>query len=199
MLTSKTEKQLKNLGPNSYEVKLWVALLSRGTPTAGELSNISGVPKSRSYDVLKSLEEKGFVAAKAGKPIRYSASPPQEVVGKVKQRIQFNANDEIKNLVNLNSSRVANELVLLYERGAEILKSEYTTSSLQGKHNIYNHLESIIKYASKSILISLARHNLPILPLHIYLLPEVRSRYLSQQILNALLCQSHMSSPLRSD
>lgn len=153
MLTLKTEKQLKNLGLNSYEVKLWVALLSRGTPTAGELSNISGVPKSRSYDVLKSLEEKGFVAAKAGKPIRYSASPPQEVVGKVKQRIQFNANDEIKNLVNLNSSRVANELVLLYERGAEILKSEYTTSSLQGKHNIYNHLESIIKYASKSILI----------------------------------------------
>ena len=100
MLALKTEKQLKNLGLNSYEVKLWVALLSRGTSTAGELSDISGVPKSRSYDVLKSLEEKGFVAARPGKPIRYFAISPQEVVERVKQRIQFEADNELKNLVN---------------------------------------------------------------------------------------------------
>ena len=51
---------------NLYEVKLWTALLSRGVSTAGELSDIADVPRSRSYDVLESLEKKGFVR-KCGK------------------------------------------------------------------------------------------------------------------------------------
>ena len=154
MLTLKTEKQLKNLSLNSYEVKLWVALLSNGISTAGRLSDISGVPKSRSYDVLESLEEKGFVVAKPGKPVRYSAISPQEAVGKVKQRIQFSANDEIKNLVNLKNSELIDELISLHRLGAKPLELVDTTGSLQGKHNIHNHIESMIKNASKSILIS---------------------------------------------
>src|SRR3989339_823937 len=43
---------------NIYEVKIWTALLSKGAATAGELSDMSNVPRSRSYDVLESLEEK---------------------------------------------------------------------------------------------------------------------------------------------
>ena len=46
---------------NLYEVKIWTALLSRGVSTAGELSDIANVPRSRSYDVLESLEKKGFI------------------------------------------------------------------------------------------------------------------------------------------
>ena len=53
--------KLKALGLNSYEAKLWVALLSVGTSTAGELSDIANVPRSRSYDVLEGLEKKGFI------------------------------------------------------------------------------------------------------------------------------------------
>ena len=35
---------------NLYEVKIWTALLSRGVSTAGELSDIADVPRSRSCD-----------------------------------------------------------------------------------------------------------------------------------------------------
>ncbi|MBN1386465.1 helix-turn-helix domain-containing protein, partial [Candidatus Woesearchaeota archaeon] len=45
--------KLKDFGLNSYESKLWTALLSRGVSTAGELSDIANVPRSRSYDVLE--------------------------------------------------------------------------------------------------------------------------------------------------
>ncbi len=41
---------------NLYEVRIWTALLSRGISTAGELSDIGNVPRSRYYDVLESLE-----------------------------------------------------------------------------------------------------------------------------------------------
>ena len=44
---------------NLYEVRIWTALLSRGVSTAGELSDIGHVPRSRAYDVLESLEKKG--------------------------------------------------------------------------------------------------------------------------------------------
>ena len=53
---------------NLYEVKIWTALLSRGVSTAGELSDIANVPRSRSYDVLESLEKKGLIKTeKAGR------------------------------------------------------------------------------------------------------------------------------------
>jgi len=36
-------------GLNLYEVRIWTALLSRGVSTAGELSDIGNVPRSRAY------------------------------------------------------------------------------------------------------------------------------------------------------
>ena len=83
--------KLKDFGLNSYESKLWTALLSRGISTAGELSDIANVPRSRSYDVLESLEKKGFIIMKVGKPIKYIAVPPSEVIERVKKRVQQDA------------------------------------------------------------------------------------------------------------
>ncbi|MFA6358947.1 MAG: helix-turn-helix domain-containing protein, partial [Candidatus Omnitrophota bacterium] len=70
---------------NLYEVKVWSALLSRGTSTAGELSTISDVPRSRTYDILESLEKKGFIVMKLGKPIKFVALKPEEVIERVKK------------------------------------------------------------------------------------------------------------------
>jgi len=50
--------KLKEFGLNIYESKLWTALLSMGVATAGELSDVANVPRSRTYDVLESLEKK---------------------------------------------------------------------------------------------------------------------------------------------
>ena len=86
---------------NLYEVKIWAALLSRGVSTAGELSDIANVPRSRSYDVLESLEKKGFVVMKLGKPIKYIAVPPTEVVERVKKNVRKGAEESVKRLENL--------------------------------------------------------------------------------------------------
>ena len=52
-------------GLNSYESKLYVALLGHGLRAAGA-AQASGVPQSRTYDTLRSLEKKGFVTASDG-------------------------------------------------------------------------------------------------------------------------------------
>ena len=71
-----TQKELVNklkdyFDLNVYETKVWLALLSKGIAAAGEVADISGVPRSRAYDVLESLEKKGFALTKLGKPVKY--------------------------------------------------------------------------------------------------------------------------------
>ena len=80
--------KLKNIGLNSYEVKLWIALISKGLSTAGELSDISNVPRSRCYDVLESLKNKGFVFVERGKPAKYGAHPPKSTIKNIKEKIK---------------------------------------------------------------------------------------------------------------
>ena len=69
---------------NIYETKVWLALLSKGISSAGEIAEISGVPRSRTYDVLESLEKRGFVIQKLGKPVKYIAVKPEIVIEKLK-------------------------------------------------------------------------------------------------------------------
>ena len=95
VINKKFMNKLKDFGLNSYEVKIWAALLSRGISSAGELSDISNVPRSRAYDVLESLEKKGFIVMKIGKPLKYIAVPPQEVIDRVKRDIHENAQSQI--------------------------------------------------------------------------------------------------------
>jgi HTH-type transcriptional regulator, sugar sensing transcriptional regulator len=136
---------------NLYEVKLWTALLSRGVSTAGELSDIADVPRSRSYDVLESLEKKGFVVMKLGKPIKYIAIPPTEVVDRVKKNMHANAQEKIKRLDSVKTSPMLIELESLHTNGISLVDPSEMSGCLRGRNNLYNHLDLLIKEAKKSV------------------------------------------------
>lgn len=136
---------------NLYEVKIWTSLLSRGVSTAGELSDIANVPRSRSYDVLESLEKKGFVIMKLGKPIKYIAIPPKEVVERVKKNVKNSADDQLKRLEELKKTEVLGELNSLHTQGVELVEPTDLSGSLRGRHNLYNHLELTIRNAEKTV------------------------------------------------
>ena len=138
---------------NLYEVKIWTALLSRGVSTAGELSDIANVPRSRSYDVLESLEKKGFIVMKIGKPIKYIAVPPEEVVERVKKNVKTDATAKIDRLDNLKTTDVVRELNSLHTQGVELIEPSDLSGSLKGRHNLYNHLELTIKNAEETVTI----------------------------------------------
>ena len=138
---------------NLYEVSIWTALLSRGVSTAGELSDIGHVPRSRAYDVLESLEKKGFVIMKLGKPIKYIAVEPVEVVERVKKLIQQQAETNILKLKELNNSEILKELNTLHNQGIEFIDVTDLSGAIKGKHNLYTHLESLVKNAEKSVTI----------------------------------------------
>ncbi len=145
--------KLKDFGLNSYEAKLWTALLSRGVATAGELSDIANVPRSRSYDVLESLERKGFVIMKLGKPIKYIAVPPAEVLERVKKSIKEDADRQVNVIDGLRKSEVLGELNTLHKQGIELVEPSELTGAVRGRGNLYNHLASAIKSAEKTVCI----------------------------------------------
>ncbi|RME53778.1 hypothetical protein D6783_00995 [Candidatus Woesearchaeota archaeon] len=111
------------------------------------------MPRSRSYDVLESLEKKGFVIMKIGKPIKYLAIPPEEVLERVKKRIRKEAEERVNVVESIKDSDVLNELVALHTQGVEKLDPSELAGALRGREAMYNHLESLIKEAKKSVVI----------------------------------------------
>ena len=147
-------KLRRHFNLNLYEVRIWTALLSRGVSTAGELSDIGHVPRSRAYDVLESLEKKGFVIMKLGKTIKYIAVEPIEVVERVKKNIQLEADQSVMRLKELNNTDVLKELETLHKTGIEFVDSTDLSGAIRGKHNLYTHLELMVRGAEKSVTIA---------------------------------------------
>ncbi len=154
-------KQLRSsFNLNIYEVKIWTALLSKGIASAGELSEISDVPRSRSYDILESLEKKGFVVMKLGKPIKYIAVKPEEIIKRVKSHIQKEAYEQVEMLEKVRDTSLYNELNLLYKNGIEHIDPANLSGSLRGRNNIYDHMLTIIDNAQKSVSIATSANGL---------------------------------------
>ncbi|MBT4577394.1 TrmB family transcriptional regulator [Candidatus Woesearchaeota archaeon] len=140
-------------GLNLYEARIWTALLSRGVSTAGELSDIGDVPRSRAYDVLESLEKKGFIIMKLGKPIKYLAVDPGQVVEKVKKYVNVQTATKIKKLDEMKGGEVLEELTALHKQGVDFIEPTDLAGAIRGRHNIYTHMESMVKGAKKSVVI----------------------------------------------
>ena len=138
---------------NIYEVKIWTALLSRGIASAGELSDISNVPRSRSYDVLESLEKKGFAIVKLGKPIKYIAVQPEEVIKRVKKRVKVNSDAKLKHLTQVKEDTIFKDLELLFKQGISHIDPSTLAGAIKGRDNIYVQMDTMLQNAKKSVTI----------------------------------------------
>lgn len=149
-------EQVKLLGLNSYEAKIWTSLLSRGVATSGELSDMAGVPRSRSYDVLESLESKGFVVMKLGKPIKYIAVPPVEVIERLKQRITQETEVRARMLEEFRGTELFESLAELHDSGIESVDPTDITGIIKGRKPIFQKVSELIGSATKRVVIMLS-------------------------------------------
>ena len=138
---------------NIYEAKIWTVLLSRGIATAGELADLSGVPRSRCYDVLESLEKKGFIIMKIGKPIKYIAIQPEEIVERVKKDITEDTNLSLRMIEDIKTTDIFRELQLLHKTGIEKIDGGELSNSIVGRDNLNHFLKKMVEKAEKSVLI----------------------------------------------
>ncbi len=137
---------------NIYETKVWLALLGKGIASAGEIATISRVPRSRTYDVLESLEKKGFAIVKIGKPVKYIGVKPNIILEKLKNNVRNDAEERIVSLSNIRSTDEFVKLEELYKGGINPVKKEDLSLALEGKSNISNHLREILQNADKEVI-----------------------------------------------
>lgn len=76
---------LDQLGLTEYEAKCFVALIRITQGTAKEISQLSGVPRSRVYDTVERLHEQGLVDVQQSDPREYRAVSKEEAFEKLRE------------------------------------------------------------------------------------------------------------------
>lgn len=138
---------------NIYETKVWLALLNKGSASAGEIATDSGVPRSRTYDVLESLEKKGFAIVKLGKPVKYLGVKPKVILEKLKNNVRTSADERVKALSVLRDTNEFKQLEELYNVGINPVRREDLSAAIKGRSTIATHLREIIDSAEKEVIL----------------------------------------------
>ncbi|WEL19718.1 TrmB family transcriptional regulator [Candidatus Nanohalococcus occultus] len=192
--SQETLDKLEDIGLNMYERKIYAALLGRGVSTAGELSEMTNVPRSRAYDVLESLAEKGFVVIKSSKPMEYVSIPPNEAIENIKKQHKQELQDKLNKLEGFKSSEAVQELEELYDQGVELVEPSEMSGSLKGSHQINQHMGTMFQKAESAIKIATTEEGLnDLVENHADLLKEAKADGVNVQIL-APVTDSNRSS-----
>lgn len=129
--------KLKDMGFNTYEAKVYLALLKHHPATGYEISKESGVPQARAYDTLKALETSNVVVAIGGKPVTYIPVTPEELLDRwersFKGSIQY-LRDALPSMSNETVEPVIN---------------------LRGEDSIFKHAQEMISHAKQSLFLEL--------------------------------------------
>lgn len=130
-------ENLKEIGFNSYEAKVYLALLKKYPATGYEVAKLADIPQARAYDTLKSLENAHVVTSTKNKPICYSPINPKELTKQYKRKISSTLDFLEKKLPNVKASHT--EPVL----------------NVQGSYSINQKIIESIKNAKREIFIEI--------------------------------------------
>lgn len=130
-------ERFKSLGFNSYEAKVYIALLKKYPSTGYEVSQMADIPQSRAYDALKSLANEKIVISTDDKPQKYSPISPKELTQRFKRKI--------------------NSTIEYLEKKLPDVKEDYNEPlhTISGYENILDKLKEIIKNTKKTIYIEI--------------------------------------------
>jgi sugar-specific transcriptional regulator TrmB len=144
-ISDKTRKSLEKIGLTSYEIKTFSSLLKTGELTASDLSQKSGVPYSKIYEVLGTLEEKSWIGSDDSRPTKYFAKSPSTGLDTTKQKLE---NDFLH-----NQNIILNELVPLYEKSGVSEKPEIWV--LSGAINITTKILEMVDTCRNEVMIAI--------------------------------------------
>src|SRR2546430_15932034 len=107
MLLEKLKNELSKFGLTSNQSKVFLFLEKYGPSTATQVSKTLKVPRTETYHLLTSLQNKGIVSATFQHPIKFSALTLDKAIGVLvnteKERVKSLESQE-KNLVELWSA-----------------------------------------------------------------------------------------------
>jgi sugar-specific transcriptional regulator TrmB len=109
------ESDFKILGLNSYEIKVFLALIKKGKQKASDLSKESSVPNGKIYETLHILEEKGLIQVIPESIKLYVARPLTHLKELVQEKIkELNSfTKDIDEFKEVHDQQINGEVVLV--------------------------------------------------------------------------------------
>ena len=136
-MTENLIDKLKELGFNTYEAKVYLALLKNHPATGYEISKESGVPQARAYDTLKALETSNVVVAIGRKPVTYTPVTPEDLLDRWERTFRGSI-DFLRDALPDMTSETVEPVV-----------------NLRGETSIFKHALEMIASAKRSIFLEL--------------------------------------------
>ncbi|MEM0448341.1 MAG: helix-turn-helix domain-containing protein [Methanomassiliicoccales archaeon] len=115
---------LIKLGFSEYEAKAYVAIVSVTEGGISEISQKSGIPRSRVYDIMERLASKGFVEVGATKPLRYRAIDPDKVISQIRLDLMRTLEEAEAGLKELRSTNEKASMPLWLLQGEGTIDQE---------------------------------------------------------------------------
>ncbi|MBY8989887.1 MAG: TrmB family transcriptional regulator [Candidatus Lokiarchaeota archaeon] len=138
------KESLRSIGLTDYEISIYLTLISKGPMDARELSEASGVPYSRIYNILTQLEkDKLFIIKEEeSRPSRYFAKSPDEalIIAKKQYSDSFNEHSDkiIHTLTPIYQSHDTPIKIALYvHRGRDVCINRALSLINLAKNSIY--------------------------------------------------------------
>lgn len=125
---------LQQVGFNKYEAEAYAALLQHGPLTGYELGKRSGVPLSRSYEILERLTTKGLALVQPGDPPRYAAEAPERFLGRTRSATLATLEALARALADLTQPHIPSGFWVV--RGREPILAHACTLIEAAKHTV---------------------------------------------------------------
>ncbi|HJT09650.1 MAG TPA: helix-turn-helix domain-containing protein [Candidatus Nitrosotalea sp.] len=149
MKLEKIKNELVKFGLTQNQSKVYVYLGKYGSKTAPEVVKSLGMPRTETYFILNTLQNKGIVTVEFSSPTRYTALP-------IEQAISTLINTEKENLDILarqekEVSELWKEVPTFAVETTEIKQDRLQT--MEGTGQIYSKLKEMIRTAREQIII----------------------------------------------
>ena len=136
-MTEKGIAVLERLGFSNYEARAYLALLGNAPVTGYQLSKLSGVPRSRIYETLEKLTQKGLVFTLQADPAQYAPLDSQELLTRLRSEFDESLRTLEDQIASL-STRTALESIW----------------NIQGRENILAKARAMIKEAKETVYLA---------------------------------------------
>jgi len=143
-ISREAQEVLHELGLTQYETRAYFALLDKGALTASQISEYAEVPYSKVYEVLASLEKKGWIKAERGRPSKYYPKSPSEALEAAKLRLE--------EMTKAWEQTILSELQPLYEKRG--IREKPDIWILRGEFSILAKLKELLDKAKKEVMIA---------------------------------------------
>ncbi|TKX53423.1 TrmB family transcriptional regulator [Halorubrum sp. SP3] len=130
---------LTELGLSAYAARTFVGLQKIGVASAGEVAQVTEVPRSQVYGATDELEELGLIDVQDGSPTRYRAVPVDEARDLLYDRLRSTTDEAFDHLETVRGQHAPSD-----DREAI-----WTT---EGRENVAARITSLVADAERQVL-----------------------------------------------